>query len=150
MGAVRAVAAASCLSTTRVRRSWGRFRYSICCPGVPRNHTHHRGQRREHSWILLLDCWVAASRAGNSRSASGLTGPEVEVLLGKQPASQHETRAGSQQVLGEHLLGEVASVYPDTGLKAWIQRGILRAEPRLPMGCISHPASPFIATRTST
>ncbi len=40
-------------------------------------------------------------------------------------------------MFGEHLLSEVVRVYPDTGLEARIERGILRAEPRLPTGCIS-------------
>ena len=71
--------------------------------------------------VARLVRWVAASRAGNPWSASGLTTSEVEVLPGKHPAAQHETRAGSQQVLGEHLLGKIVGVYPDTGLNAWIQ-----------------------------
>jgi hypothetical protein len=95
---------------------------------------------------IMLGRWVAASRAGNPRSASGLTTPEVEVVPRKHPAAQHEARAGSQQVLGEHLLGEVIRVYPETGLKARIQRGVLRAEPRLPTGCIGHPRPLLLPT----
>jgi hypothetical protein len=40
------------------------------------------------------------------------------VLHGKHSAAQPETRAGSQQVLGEHLLGEVVRVLPGTRLRA--------------------------------
>jgi hypothetical protein len=57
--------------------------------------------------LRASDRWVGASRAGDPRPASGLTTPEVEVLSWKHPAAQHEARAGSQQVLGKHLLGEV-------------------------------------------
>jgi hypothetical protein len=97
-----------------------------------------------------LDRWVAASRAGNSRPASGVTAPELEVRHRKHPAAQHETRAGSQQVLGEQLLGEVIRVFPDTRLKTWIQRGVLRAEPRLPTWCVRHPRLRSVTSAASS
>jgi len=87
--------------------------------------------------------FVAPSRASIPRSASGLTASEVEVLLGKHSAAQHEARAGTEQMFGEHLLSEVVRVYPDTRLKARIERRVLRAKPRLPTGCISHPRFSF-------
>ena len=116
-------------------RSRGKWARRLAQPGLVHRHP---------SCQSLLSRWVAASRTGNPRSASGLTAPEVEVVLGKEPAAQHETRAGSQQVLGEQLLGEFVRVYPDTGLKARIQRGVLRTEPRLTTRCISQPAAPSI------
>jgi hypothetical protein len=75
--------------------------------GVARQVIRHR---------KLLDRWVAASRAGNPRPARGVTAPELEVVTREHPAAQPETRTGSQQVLVEHLLGEVVRVLPGIGL----------------------------------
>ena len=94
-----------------------------------------------------LDRLVAAPRAGNSRPAGGPTAPELEVVPREHPAAQTEAGAGSQQVLGEHLLGEIIRVFPAPRLKTWIEGGILWAEPRLPAGCVRHARIPLPGQR---
>jgi hypothetical protein len=39
------------------------------------------------------------------------------VFLGQQSIAEHIARAGSQQVLGQHLLGNPPCVLPNTGLE---------------------------------
>ena len=53
------------------------------------------------------------------------------MLLAQYALAQHVAGAGSQQVFGEHLLGEGRCVLPSAGLEPRIQRGELRPEPCL-------------------
>jgi hypothetical protein len=78
-----------------------------------------------------LDCRIGATRAGNPRPATRVPTSELKMLLGQHPVAQHVARAGSQQVLGEHLLGKGRRVLPGAGLEPRIQRGKLRQKPRL-------------------
>ena len=67
-----------------------------------------------------LDRRIGTTRAGNPWPATGVPTPELEVLLGEHSLSEHVARAGSQQVLGKHLLGKGDRVLPGAGLESRI------------------------------
>jgi hypothetical protein len=78
-----------------------------------------------------LDRRIGATCAGNPRPAPGVPPSELKMLLAQYALAQHVAGAGSQQVFGEHLIGEGRCVLPSAGLEPRIQRGELRPEPCL-------------------